>query len=206
MAAPDIKFSEFVDLVLYKLYEIDRERPDEFVSLGALAESIKYRVPPSWVFDAGRVLETRSLADVIFTFGGTDAKISGEGRLYVEEGRGLTNQIQQSPAAYYNIVGNGNQVVHGSNTGAVSQTVTIEQERSPAFHLIEDIVRKLAEDTSLPGDKRSEATTYANLIRQELKKPEPNRNLIGAVIEPLSKIGSIAGSVASLIKLFNASL
>jgi hypothetical protein len=41
-------------------------------------------------------------------------------------------------------------------------------------------------------------------MEQELKKPEPNRNLVSVVLDSLSKIASIAGNVGSLVKLFNA--
>jgi hypothetical protein len=200
-----MKFTEFVDRLIVRLYELDRERPGEFWNLATVAESLKDMVPPAWRFDAGKVLDTRGFADVIFTFGGTDAKITGEGRLYVEEGRGTTKEIQSNPQNYYvTVSGNNNQVVAGTQSGPVTQTLTIEQERAPAFALIDDTIQRLASDTALPGPKRMEALTYANLIKQELGKAEPNRNVIAAVLDPLTKITSIAGSIASLIKLFNA--
>jgi hypothetical protein len=200
-----MKFSEFLDRLLFKLYEFDREHSDEFANLSELAETIKGDVPPSWIVDAGKVLDARALADVIFTFGGTDAKISGEGRLYVEEGRGTTPQIQQAPQNYYiNIPGHSNQVVVG-NSGQVLQRNTIEQERAPAFKLLDEIERKLSDDPNTKGANETEAKTYVGLIRQELRKAEPNKNVIAAVLDPLTKIASIAGSVASLIKLFNSS-
>jgi hypothetical protein len=205
MAKATIKFTEFVDQLLVRLYDLDAESPGEFHNLSAIAESLKTDVPAEWVFDAGKVLESRALADVLFTFGGTDAKISGEGRLYVEEGRGTTKDIQDNPQNYYvTVSGNNNQVITGSTTQAVAQTITIEQERAPAFAIVDQILRKLAEDPTLPGAQRQESLTYANLIKLELAKPEPNRNLIAAVLDPLSKVASIAGAVASLVRLFNS--
>jgi hypothetical protein len=205
MAKPTIKFTEFVDQLLVKLYELDAETPGEFHNLSAIAESLKSDVPADWVFDAGKVLDSRALADVLFTFGGTDAKISGEGRLYVEEGRGTTKDIQTNPQNYYvTVSGSNNQVVAGSTTQAVTHTITIEQERAPAFALLDQIVQKLNRDSTLPAPQKEESLTYANLIKQELAKPEPNRNLIAAVLDPLSKVASIAGAVASLVRLFNA--
>jgi hypothetical protein len=207
MPPPSIRFTEFVDLLLVRLYELDRERPDDFVNLALVAEQIKADVPATWVIDAARVLETRALADVVYTFGGTDAKISGEGRLYVEEGRGTTKAIQAAPQNFYvQVSGDNNQVVTGSLVGSATQQLTIEQERAPALKLLDDLHRKVTDDQSISGATRMEALTYLGLIQQELKKPEPNRNVIGVVLEPLSKIASIAGGIASLMRLFNASL
>lgn len=207
MPSPSMKFSEFVDLLLVKLYELDRAQPDTYFNLDNVAQDIRGDIPTSWVFDAAKVLETRALADVLFTFGGTDAKISGEGRLYVEEGRGITQQAIQQPNQYFiHVTGSQNQVVTGSHSGAVTQTTTIEAERAPAFKILAEIKERLNRDASLSPEVKAEATSYATLIENEIKKREPNRNLIGAVLEPLSKIASIAGSVASLIKLFNAAM
>jgi hypothetical protein len=200
-----MKFTEFVDRLIVKLYELDGEHPGEFQNLAMIAESIRDSVPPSWIFDAGKVLDTRGFADVLFTFGGTDAKITGEGRLYVEEGRGTTQEIQAHPQNYYvTVSGNNNQVATGNQTGQMTQTITIEQERAPAFALVDETINKLTNDPALSGPKKLEAVTYANLIKSELIKAEPNKNLIAAVLDPLAKIASIAGSVASLVKLFNA--
>ena len=70
MAKPAYKFTDFVDLLLVALYEADQsDNGDGFQDLGALAATIKGDVPRDWVFDAAKVLETRMLADCIFTFG-----------------------------------------------------------------------------------------------------------------------------------------
>lgn len=93
MPRPTYKFSEFVDLLLFKLYEADADGGGTgFFNLDQMANDIKGDVPSEWVFDAAKVLETRALADCVFTFGGTLGKIAGEGRLYVEEGRGFTKK------------------------------------------------------------------------------------------------------------------
>src|SRR5437868_1222212 len=108
MPKPAYKFTDFVDLLLVALYEADQsENGNEFQDLDALAATIKGDVPRDWVFDAAKVLQTRALADCIFTFGGTHAKISGQGRLYVENEQGFTKQAQQFHTTYYNVTVSG---------------------------------------------------------------------------------------------------
>ena len=64
MAKPAYKFTEFVDLLLVALYE--DLIGNEFQNLEALAATIKGDVPPDWVFDAAKVLQTLALADCHF--------------------------------------------------------------------------------------------------------------------------------------------
>ena len=102
----------------------------------------------------------------------------------------LQKKAQESPQAYYNITVSGgtNQIVAGNNSGSATQTVTIEQERSRAFQLLDEIEKQLDhDDDSFSEATRMEAVTYAKLIRQELKKPEPNRNLISAGFGPIKQ-------------------
>ena len=64
MAAP-YKFSQFMDLLLVKLYEADQRDSTQFVDLESLAKEIKGDIPQGWILDAGKVLDTRALADVL---------------------------------------------------------------------------------------------------------------------------------------------
>lgn len=206
MPKPSYKFTEFIDLLLVALYDADQSDDGTgFQNLEALAATIKGDVPPDWVFDAAKVLQTRALADCIFTLGGTEAKITGQGRLYVESGQGFTKKAQESHATYYNVTvsGSGNQVVTGQDVAGVSQTIT--QPVSPALRLLDEMAEKIQNDNTLAGPTKLEATTYTNLLRFEVTKSEPNRTLIATLLESLSKIASIAGNVASFIRLLNAS-
>lgn len=205
MPKPSYKFTDFVDLLLVALYEADQsDTGGDYQDLDALASTIKGEVPPDWVFDAAKVLHTRGLADVIFTFGGTEGKISGQGRLYVEAGMGFTKEAQASHNNFYvTVSGSGNQVVTGQDASGVSQT-TSQQESSPALRLLKEMEAKINSDAVLPGHTKLEATTYIKLLRFEVAKAEPNRTLIATLLESLSKIASIAGNVASFIRLLNA--
>ena len=93
MPATALRFSQFVDLLMVRLYELDLQEGDRFFDLNAIARQIRESVPSGWVFDAAKVLQTRGLAECIFTFGGIQAQLTGEGRLYVEEGRGVTRDV-----------------------------------------------------------------------------------------------------------------
>jgi hypothetical protein len=61
----------------------------------------------------------------------------------------------------------------------------------------------LRQDATLPGSEREDLLTDVEMIEQQLRKREPNRAALAALLEPLSRITSIAGFVADLIRWFN---
>jgi hypothetical protein len=204
MPATALKFSQFVDLLMTRLYELDHQQGDRFYDLNALAAQIREAIPPGWVFDAGKVLQTRGLAECLFTYGGIQAQLTGEGRLYVEEGRGITKEVSDHPENYFNVtvIGDSNQVaaVHGQSAATQSQTL---KERAPAFRVLQEIERTLNSDQSLDGPRKLEAGTLLNLLRIQLEKEEPDRSLVGALLDSLGRTSSIAGVVANLVKILN---
>jgi hypothetical protein len=202
-----VKFSEFIDLLLARLLELEHDgRPGAVFDLNAVAQELKVTVPPQWVFDAGKVLESRGWARVAFTFGGGCwARLTGEGRLYVEEerGTGIIRKYREAPGQFIAVSGVGHQVIVGSSTGAVSQSVAIEQERAPAFRVLGQLKHALRQDATLTVSEREDLLTDVEMIEQQLRKREPNRPALAALLEPLSRIASIAGFVADLIQWFN---
>src|SRR6266536_906657 len=98
-----MNFSQFIDFLLWALYTREREHgAGQYVDLSELAETLHEPIDRQWVFDAGKVLESRGLARGIFALGGyTAAMLTGEGRLYVEERLGLEDtflrQIADDP-------------------------------------------------------------------------------------------------------------
>jgi hypothetical protein len=205
MPATRLKFSEFVDALLVRLYELDRAALEPgFFNLDQVAKQLAEAVPTGWVFDAAKVLENRGFANCLYTFGGVSAELTGEGRLYVEEGRGITKEIQGHPEAYFHVsvVGNGNQIATG-NANQVKRSDNVAIERAPTFALLDQIESSLAADESIGSAKEIEASTYLKLIRIQLEKPQPDLSLIAAVLDPLTQIPSIAARVANLAKLLN---
>ncbi len=202
-----LKFSEFIDLILARLYELEQtEGGGSFFDLNAIAKELKEAPPQQWVFDAGKVLESRGLAQVVFTMGGgCHAMLAGEGRLFVEQeqGTGIIKQYHQAPQNYVVIRGSGNQVVVGGDQGTITQSMSIEKEREPAFKLLEQIRDRLGNDASLGEAEKKDLLTDVQGIEQQLKKREPNRQALAGLLESLSQVASVAGHVANLIRLFN---
>ena len=207
-ATQSMKFSEFIDFLLIQLYELEKERgAGRYFSLNAIAKELKEEVPVAWIRDAGKVLESRLLANCAFMIGGNaQAQLSGEGRLWVEEGRGSVPKVIEGmkKLVTVNVTGSNNQiVVAGGDQSGTTQTLTIEQEREPAFKLIEEMERELERDTSLGEQERRDARTDLSQVKDQLKKCEPNRPALAALLEPLSQFTSIATRVAELVKLIN---
>jgi hypothetical protein len=202
-----LKFGHFIDLLMARLLEREQETPSgALLDLNEVARELKVRVPDQWIFDAGKVLDGRGWAQVLFTMGGgCHARLTGEGRLYVEEerGTGIIHEYHQAPAQFISVSGTANQVIVGSATGTVSQAVTIEQERAPAFRLLRHIKDTLQGDPGLSDSEREDLFADIGMIEQQLRKREPNRAALAALLEPLSRVASIGGFIADLIRLLN---
>ena len=82
-------------------------------------------------------------------------------------------------------------------------TLTIEQERAPAFRLVGRIKDTLQHDPTLSDWERQDLLSDVQMIEQQLKKREPNRGALAALLDPLSRVASIGGFVADLVRLLN---
>ena len=206
MSAPTLAFSDFVDLVLVRLYELDKIDTSSFVDLTTVYDEINGDVPKSWLIDAAKVLQARSLAQVMINSKGVYAHISGEGRLYIERGEGKqkAEEVETNRSNYFHISvsGNNNQIIGGQQTGSATLTMSNAQGRSPWSDEVDAIEERLHKDTALSAEERDQALSYVRVIRGELRKREPNRTILAAVLEPLSQIISIVGQVAALIRAF----
>lgn len=202
-----MKFSEFVDFTLVRLYQLEQTQgAGRYFSLNQIAKELKEEIPPAWIRDAGKVLQSRRLAEAIFMIGGNaQAQLTGEGRLWVEEGHGKVPEIQKDlPRIMVSISGANNQVsVAGGDQSQMTQTQTIAQERQPVFQLIDQIGTTLEKDSGLNDQQKKEILVDVAAVRGQLEKREPNRSVLAAILEPLSQITSIASLVAELIKLIN---
>jgi hypothetical protein len=196
-----LKFGQFVDLMMARLLEKERETPSgALLDLNEIARELEVGVPDQWIFDAGKVMDGRGWAQVAFTFGGgCHARLTGEGRLYVEEerGTGIIREYHKAPAQFVSVSGT------ESTTGGISHAVGIEQERAPAFRLVGQLKKTLQGDLSLNDSEREDLLTDVQMVEQQLRKREPNRAALAALLEPLSRVASIGGFIADLVRLLN---
>lgn len=201
-----LTFSQFIDLILVRLYEYENNQPGGFLNLGKIVNELKFEVPYNWVFDAGKILEGRGLAHVLFALGGTAmARISGEGRLYVEDeqGTGIIKDYNKDKGTFVYVSGKNNQVNVGNVNSDINQKITIKEERKPVFDLLDKIEEKLRSEDLVTKDELNDLLTDLASLRTQLEKKEPNKNVIAALLEPLSNITSIAGHVSDLINYLN---
>ncbi|MBI2373116.1 MAG: hypothetical protein HYV07_03875 [Deltaproteobacteria bacterium] len=196
-------FTQFADVILARLYATEQRDGSGFVDLGSLTQDLTGIPQFEWTFDAAKVLEARGLIRGLFTFGNVFAELTGEGRMYVEEDRGSLKGLKESnsPVLIVSVGGSGNQVAVGA--GNVSQAVTIEQERKTAFSLIDRIQKGIEADATLTTAERQDFLADIDAIRGQLRKREPNRPALAALLESLSHVGSIAGLLGELIKIVN---
>jgi hypothetical protein len=206
MPMPTYSFSEFIDRLMVRLHDRTQEKGDpiQFFDLLELAKEFNEPAPEKWVLDAANELRAMGLATILINSAGVYGQITGRGRLYVERGQGKTTDIaSRRDQLFHNVQitvnGNDNQVAIGRAT----QTATVQRESGPAAKLVEEMRNLIRSDQSLNEATKQESEDYLELVSKEIKKPEPNQNILSAVLEPLSQIASIAGKIAMLIQYLN---
>jgi len=191
-----LKFSEFIDLLLARLYDLESQgETGRFFDLSAIASELSVDVPQQWVFDAAKVLESRGLAQVLFAMGGrSQATLTGEGRIFVEEeaGSGIIRHYHSHPADFLR--------PESERRPATKRS----DEREPSITLLREIRNRLAHDAALSEEERRELSGDIDAIEHQLRKRQPNRAALAALLEPVSQVPSLAGYVATLIRLLNA--
>lgn len=207
VAAPSMTFSDFIDFLLLRLYQLEREHgAGRFFLLNPIARELKEEIPLAWIRDAAKVLESRRLARSMFMVGGlVQAELTGEGRLWVEENKGAVKKLREIQAQItVNVSASNNQIaVAGRDQATLSQVLTIEAQREPAFKLLDEIQAQIKDDAALSESERADHLTDVEMVRTQLKKRAPNRPALAAILEPLSQVTSIATRVAELINLIN---
>ncbi|MBM4035123.1 MAG: hypothetical protein FJ291_25550 [Planctomycetes bacterium] len=207
-AARKLRFSEFVDLLLARLYDLEQEQRDRYFDFNAINRELTEPVPQQWIFDAGRVLESRGMANCVFAFGGVcRGRLTGEGRLFVEERQnadaGIIREYYASPQDFVLVPGRSDHqaVVGGERVGAPS--TTIEQQRAPAFEMLRQIEDLLKQGGTLSEERRKDLLQDIEAVRGQLRKVEPNRAALAAILESMSQVDAIGGFVANLIQVLN---
>jgi hypothetical protein len=202
MATTEVSFREFVELMLARLAEADRDHPGTWVDMFPLAEQLRQNVPDDWVFEAREVLENRSLVSPLKVLGRTaPARLTGEGRLFVEDGgsTGIIEEYRQAPSHFVIVSGSGHNVAVG-NQGDVTQTSLERNVPGEAWTLLDEIEQSL-EQAGLSDRDRREALEDVRTARLQLERPQPNKSAAIALLDPLAKIASVGNFVTRLVGL-----
>jgi hypothetical protein len=195
-----LTFSEFVDYLLWTLYRLERDHGvTEFVDLNEAAGLLHQPVPSQWVVDAAKVLESRGLVRLILAFGGyAGATLTGEGRIHVED------RMNQEGHFMHALAGNPFAYVRDA-APELAPPETLEEQRAPAFELIGKIETEVRDSPRLTEPEKTELLSDVTAIRAQLRKHEPNRAALAALLGPMSEYSFLASPVSRLIELLNPS-
>lgn len=203
MTETALTFGEFMELILARLVEADREEPGTWVDMLPLAEQLKANIPDDWVFDAREALETRGLVNPLKVLGRTAlARLTAEGRLFVEAGgnTGIINEYRQQPSNFVFVSGSGHQVAVGVE-GDVTQTSVQTGVPHEVWKLLDQIEASVANADDLDDEQRHNAIKDILVAREQLQRPVPNKAVAVALLDPLAKLATVGGFVAKVITL-----
>ena len=92
-------------------------------------------------------------------------------------------------------------VRHSRETIRPAARKRVERVEVKAARLRVTTMDKMLEGMS--DSEREDLLTDVQMVEQQLKKREPNRAVLAALLEPLSRVASIGGFIADLVRLLN---
>ncbi len=202
----EYKFSEYLELLLRIIYEYDTKFPGQFFDLNEISKMIQvdniHRI-----IEAADVLESRGLVKVQkFLGGGCLASLTGHGRLLIEEGgnTGIIKKYDEKPEEYNITISNSTDTninIGDKNVIEKNNSTDINEERKLLFDLLNEIKERIKADTNINEESKDEKIIDIDGIEGQLKKKEPNMNIITSFIESISNIASISNLIGKLMEL-----
>jgi hypothetical protein len=196
-----LTFAEFIDLALARVAEADRDSPGEYIDLYQVAADLNDDISDQWVFDAAKHLDYQGLVNWMKVMGRTaPVALTGDGRLYVEQGgvTGVIAEYREQPWQFVLISGEGHNVAV-SQTGGVTQAAN--RAEGDVFVLLSQIENGIEADQTLSPEAKAAAQIDLQAVRGQLQKPEPNRTVIKALLEPMTALASVGSLVLKLIEV-----
>jgi len=195
-----VTFTEFLDLVLVRLYEFgDR---GGFHSVNTIADELRSPVPHDWSAKAANVLKDRGLVNAYVSAGDSaGATITGEGMLYVESKSHETSVIETyrtQPSIYINVTGGSNQFAV-TESGSITQTQVVGNQ-AEILALLERIVDALR-TAPIADDEREDYLVEIETAKRQLTKRTPNLAAARALLEPLGSVAAISELVLAALRL-----
>ena len=196
-----MNMTELSELLLVRLYELAEENSSDMHDLMEIGEKFgetdKFKI-----HQAAQVLDDRGLIKASFFMGpGADGLITGEGRLFVEQG-GQTNVITQYRENPSSFTVHFHGPVSGSNVAVGSTNVSQSIDNSQAATLLNEIHETLVNDQSLDDTAKADLLSDVETLRAELARSEPRPGVLKAISTTLGNVVSIAAAVAKLVVLF----
>ncbi|HEY5316018.1 MAG TPA: hypothetical protein VIK18_26050 [Pirellulales bacterium] len=208
MSVAHRKFTDVLDLLLVGLYHFARDlAPAHFLVLDAVNRHLRNPVPTAMLREAGKVLQSRRLVQCMFPLGGRCyAKLTGEGRMYVEEkrGSGITEAYWNDPSALFINFSGPSEAADPITEKDLADGRRTAEFREPALEIVDSIKSALRADESLDDQTRSDALSDIDVVFHQLMRIEPNLQAIAAILAPLADIGAIAEKVANLVDALNS--
>lgn len=204
--AESLTFTDFVEFVLVRLYDLDSGELS-FIDVDAIAAELK-GVPPTWAADAVQFLDQQGYVKAALAFASSQAIITGAGRMRVEqkqrEADSIAHRYREHPQEivqnFVTVMGTGHQVAVGVK-GDVSQTSITPGERDEILRLLADIALGIGDTDELSPSERGDVLADLDTVRAQLQKREPNRTAIAAVLTPLVQIATVAGPVLEVLHM-----
>jgi hypothetical protein len=197
--------TQLAELFLLRLYDIaEVEDYSKRLTLNEIAAELGV-ADAMKIINVAKFLERRGFIDAKYSVGGSvRAAITGEGAIFVEAGgeTGVINEYRQHPENYRISIDQSTHFhgsVSGSNVAVHSTDLNQGSAISPQVELlISAMAEAIRADTAISELHRSEHLNDVATLRAELKREQPRRSIIEALLSQLGDLASVGSLAAQL--------
>jgi len=192
-----MKFSEFVEYLVWSLYVRERTEATsgvQFLDLSEAVAALAEPVPPQWVYDAANVLEAKGYIRAIHAMGGyTAGMLTGEGRLYVEA------ELTRPTGVIGTKFATNRELQSRLEQAGVGAEPTSGERIAPILELNRTLGQAV-EAMSLPELEKQDLMADVQCIEIQLSKYVPNVDVVAGLLESIRRFPSLAVIASQMIQ------
>lgn len=188
-----LKYKDLYDYIIGVLYSLKRKGQTGFFSLREIVENLNYPSTPNEIFEIGKYLEAEGYIKGDFRLGDVFIEITPHGIVYIE------NKEDNFLPTFEQYISSKNDQAHVDKVASKLSTQSIHDSKRPIIEKINGIIKYLA---SIKALKNSDLHIDAKILKQEIEKDNPDKEVITIKISNLETLAGLRQEANELKEYF----
>jgi len=188
-----LKYKDLYDYIVGVLYSLKRKNQTGFFSLREIVENLDYPATPNEIVEIGKYLEAEGYIKADFRLGDVFIEITPHGIVYIEN-----KEANFLPTFEQYLEQKKNQAQVDKVASRLSNK-SVHDSKLPIFEKINAIIKYLG---SIKALKNSDFHIDAKILKLEIEKENPDREIISLKIHNLEQLTGLRQEANDLKEYF----
>lgn len=188
-----LKYKDLYDYVIGVLYSLKRKNNTGFFSLREIIENLAYPSTPNEIYEIGKYLEAEGYIKADYRLGDVFIEITPQGIVYIE-----SKEENFLPTFEQYVIEKSNQD-HVDKIASKLSNKSITDSKKPIIEKINLIIKYLS---SIKALKNSDLHIDAKILKLEIEKERPDREIISIKIMNLEQLTGLRQQANDLKEYF----